>query len=91
MAIFTTCRRAATVRIGIRESGSRILHPTIDEMLPTRCPYGAALFEYGVSGIHSFIVNHNGTVFEKDIEPVGGKAPAVVTRFDPDASWTRVE
>ncbi len=47
--------------------------------------------EYGVSGIQTFIVNHNGTVFEKDIEPVGGKAPAVVTRFDPDASWTRVE
>ncbi len=47
--------------------------------------------EYGVTGIHTFIVNHDGTVFEKCIEPVGGKAPAPVGRFDPDTSWTRVE
>jgi hypothetical protein len=47
--------------------------------------------EYGVTGIHTFIVNHNGTVFEKDIEPAGGKAPAPITRFDPDGSWIRVE
>lgn len=47
--------------------------------------------EYGVSGIHTFMVNHNGTVFEKDIEPAAGKAPAAVTRFDPDGSWTKVE
>jgi Protein of unknown function (DUF2950) len=42
--------------------------------------------EYGVTGIHAFIVNHNGTVFEKDIEPDGGKTPAPVSRFDPDGS-----
>ena len=47
--------------------------------------------EYGVTGIHTFIVNHNGTVFEKDIEPAGGKGPAPITRFDPDGSWIRVE
>jgi hypothetical protein len=47
--------------------------------------------EYGVTGIHTFIVNHNGTVFEKDIEPAGGKAPVPITRFDPDGSWIRVE
>jgi hypothetical protein len=47
--------------------------------------------EYGVSGIHTFIVNHNSTVFEKDLEPADGKAPAPLTRFDPDGSWMRVE
>jgi hypothetical protein len=47
--------------------------------------------EYGVTGIHMFIVNHKGTVFEKDIEPAGGKAPVPVARFDPDGSWMRVE
>jgi Protein of unknown function (DUF2950) len=47
--------------------------------------------EYGVTGIHTFIVNHNGAVYEKDIEPAGGKTPAPVTRFDPDDSWMRVE
>jgi hypothetical protein len=47
--------------------------------------------EYGVTGIHTFIVNHNGAVFEKDIEPTDGKAAAPLTRFDPDGSWIRVE
>ena len=45
--------------------------------------------EYGVTGIHTFIVNHNGTVFEKDLDPAGGPAP--ITRFDPDSSWTKAE
>ncbi|MGO9261877.1 MAG: DUF2950 family protein [Bryobacteraceae bacterium] len=47
--------------------------------------------EYGVTGIHTFIVNQNGAVYEKDIEPVPGKPPLPIGRFDPDPSWTRVE
>lgn len=47
--------------------------------------------EYGVTGIHTFIVSHSGAVYEKDIEPAAGKTPASVTRFDPDESWMRVE
>jgi hypothetical protein len=47
--------------------------------------------EYGVSGIHTFIVSHNGIVYEKDFEPARGKAPAPVTRFDPDGSWIKVD
>jgi hypothetical protein len=47
--------------------------------------------EYGVTGIHTFIVNHNGSVYEKDIEPSRGKATAPIARFDPDGSWVRVD
>jgi hypothetical protein len=47
--------------------------------------------EYGVSGIHTFIVNQDGVVYEKDISPMPNKAPLPVTRFDPDHSWSRVE
>jgi hypothetical protein len=43
--------------------------------------------EYGVTGIHTFIVNHDGVIYEKDL----GKAAAAVTRYDPDKSWTRVD
>jgi hypothetical protein len=43
--------------------------------------------EYGVTGIHTFIVNQNGEVYKKDIAPVSGKPPLVITRFDPDSSW----
>jgi len=47
--------------------------------------------EYGVSGIHTFIVNQEGMVYQKDIAPVPGKPPLPITRFDPDPSWERVE
>jgi len=47
--------------------------------------------EYGVTGIHTFIVNQDGVVYQKDIEPVPGKTAAPITRFDPDHSWTPVE
>jgi hypothetical protein len=46
--------------------------------------------QYGVTGVHSFIVNQNGVVYEKDIAPVAGKTPTI-TRFDPDHSWQPVE
>jgi hypothetical protein len=47
--------------------------------------------EYGVTGIHTFIVNQNGVVYQKDIEPVAGKPSAPITRFDPDNSWEFVD
>jgi hypothetical protein len=43
---------------------------------------------YGVSGVHTFIVNQEGVVYEKD----RGAHPATpVTSYDPDRSWTPVD
>lgn len=47
--------------------------------------------EYGVTGIHTFIVNQDGVVYQKDIEPVPGKPAVPITRFDPDHTWEPVE
>ena len=47
--------------------------------------------EYGVTGIHTFIVNQDGVVYQKDIEPIPGKPAAPITRFDPDHSWEPVD
>jgi hypothetical protein len=47
--------------------------------------------EYEVTGIHTFIVNQDGVVYQKDIAPVPGKPPLPITRFDPDRSWEPVE
>jgi hypothetical protein len=47
--------------------------------------------EYGVTGIHTFIVNQDGVVYQKDIAPVPGKPPLSITRYDPDHSWVPVE
>jgi hypothetical protein len=44
---------------------------------------------YGNSGVMTFIVNHDGVVYEKDLGP---NTPAIVQkmdRFDPDDTWKR--
>lgn len=47
--------------------------------------------EYGLTGIHTFMVNHDGVVYQKDIAPVPGKPATPITRFDPDRSWQPVD
>lgn len=49
--------------------------------------------QYGVTGVHTFIVNQDGMIFEKDIAPGAGKSSTAtpVTQFDPDRSWAPVE
>lgn len=46
---------------------------------------------YGNSGIMTFLVNHAGVVFQKDLGPeTASKAKAMKT-FDPDSSWTKAQ
>jgi hypothetical protein len=47
--------------------------------------------EYGVTGIHTFIVNQDDTVYEKDILPAPGKAAPAINLYDPDHSWQPVD
>lgn len=47
--------------------------------------------EYGVTGIHTFMVNQDGVVYQKDITPAPGQTTVPVTRFDPDHTWQRIE
>jgi hypothetical protein len=47
--------------------------------------------QYGVTGIHTFIVNQDGIVYDKDLGPQTGSAQLLVKRFDPDPSWSAVE
>jgi hypothetical protein len=43
---------------------------------------------YGVTGVHTFIVNQAGVVYEKDR---GTRSTAPVTSYDPDPTWTPVD
>jgi hypothetical protein len=45
---------------------------------------------YGESGVMTFIVNHNGTIFEKDLGRNSTAQGARMKTFDPGAGWTRV-
>jgi hypothetical protein len=47
--------------------------------------------EYGSSGVMTFIVNHDGVVYEKDLGPETGKIASAITKFDPDQTWKKAE
>jgi hypothetical protein len=47
--------------------------------------------EYGVTGIHTFIVNQDGIVYEKDLGRSAASLTIPVKSFDPDKSWKRVD
>ena len=46
---------------------------------------------YGVSGLMSFIVNHDGVVFSKNLGADTAAVAARITRFNPDTGWKREE
>jgi hypothetical protein len=45
---------------------------------------------YGVTGIQSFVVNHLGDVYARDLGPDTNRIAAANTTFDPDHNWSRV-
>jgi hypothetical protein len=47
--------------------------------------------EYGNSGIMTFMVNHDGSVFEKDLGPKTAKLAHRIDSFSPDQTWTKVD
>lgn len=51
----------------------------------------AAPADYEVTGIKTFIVSHDGVVYEKDLGPGTLEIFKVMERFDPDESWSPVE
>jgi hypothetical protein len=46
---------------------------------------------YGNSGVMTFVVNHDGAVFQKDLGDDTDKVASAMTKFDPDKSWTKQE
>jgi len=47
--------------------------------------------EYGVSGVRTYMVNHDGVVYEKDMGPSTMTLARQMTRFNPDKTWKKVE
>jgi len=46
---------------------------------------------YGDSGVMTFIVNHDGVVYQKNLGPQTARLAPAISRFDPDPSWQKVE
>jgi Protein of unknown function (DUF2950) len=47
--------------------------------------------QYGDSGMMTFIVNHDATVYQKNLGPNTAALAEAMTRYDPDPSWLKVE
>jgi hypothetical protein len=47
--------------------------------------------QYGNTGIMSFIVNHDGKVYQKDLGPNTTDVASKIDSFDPDDTWTIVQ
>ena len=47
--------------------------------------------EYGNSGIMTFLVNHDGTVWQKDLGPKTAKLAQKIESFMPDQTWTKAD
>jgi hypothetical protein len=45
--------------------------------------------QYGSSGITTFIVNHDGVVYQKDLGPKTTAMAQSMTKFDPDETWEK--
>ena len=46
---------------------------------------------YGSSGVMSFLVNHDGVVYEKDLGAQSGSIAGAMTRFNPDATCRKAQ
>lgn len=47
--------------------------------------------QYASSGVMTFIVNHDGVVYQKDLGANTAAIAQAMTRFNPDATWKKVE
>ena len=45
---------------------------------------------YGVSGVMTFVINHDGIVYEKNLGKDTAKIAQMIKLFDPDKTWREV-
>jgi hypothetical protein len=47
--------------------------------------------QYGVTGVMTFIVSYNGTVYQRDLGPQTAERAAAITSFNPDKDWDKAD
>ena len=47
--------------------------------------------DYGASGIMTFVVSHQGVIYQKDLGKDTAKIAGEMNRYDPDDTWTEVK
>jgi hypothetical protein len=46
--------------------------------------------QYGVSGVMTFMVNHDGVVYQKDLGPNSAAMARAMKEFNPDSTWKKI-
>lgn len=79
----------------LRKQGANAQGGTFDYMVKNRMIGGFAVVaspaKYGNSGVLTFIVNHDGVVYEKDLGKNTAKTAKAMKSFDPDKTWKKVQ
>lgn len=74
--------------------GSKAPGGAYDYLIQNRLVAGFALVawpvKYGDSGVMSFMVSHDGVLYEKNLGPKSDEIARAMTRFNPDSSWRKV-
>ena len=47
--------------------------------------------KYGETGVMTFIVSHNGDVYEQDLGPDTAQEAAAINVFNPDKDWEKAD
>ncbi|KAB2874056.1 MAG: DUF2950 domain-containing protein [Pseudorhodoplanes sp.] len=75
----------------LRSQGAHASGGTYDYVVKGKMIGGFAVIaypaRYDVSGIKTFLINHDGQVYERDLGPSTSKAAAEIGTFDPDSRW----
>jgi hypothetical protein len=65
-----------------------------DYIIGNRMRAGFALvawpIQYGETGVTSFMISHDGVLYQKDLGPQGATIAAQMKVFNPDSSWSKV-
>lgn len=79
----------------LTEQGASAAGGAINYVVKNKMIGGFALVaypaQYANSGIKTFIVNHQGIVYEKDLGPNTTQIAERMTEFNPDHTWKRIE
>ena len=73
-----------------QECGRRCVHYVINGRMIAGFAMVAYPAQYGESGVMTFIVNQNGTIYQKDLGKDSADIAAKMTVFDPGPGWKEV-
>jgi hypothetical protein len=78
----------------LKAQGPAARHGELDYVIQGKMVGGFALVawpaEYRATGVKTFIVNHEGVVYEKDLGPDTAKAAEAMKAYNPDKTWKPV-